>query len=176
MRVFFALWPDADSQRHWQQALTAPLQFFPGRRLPPENLHLTLAFLGETAADRIPALIRLGDDLPTAAIDLRFDHLECWPQAGVAVMRASQIPAALRRLHGQMHSGLQQLGWPQEKQKFKPHITLAREVRVRAPQLPLWPVLEWQAPTLALLRSRLQPQGAQYALLHSWPLALNTTP
>ncbi|MFO1375111.1 MAG: hypothetical protein U1E99_11115 [Agitococcus sp.] len=36
---------------------------------------------------------------------------------------------------------------------------MARRLQFCAEQLPVWPSLEWQADTLALVRSRLTPEG-----------------
>ena len=138
--------------------------------MPAANLHLTLAFLGEIAGDRMNDLIRLGDDLPTDAIALRFDRIESWKGARVACLRPARVPPALERLAGQLATGLQMAGVALESRHFKPHVTLARQTTIPAASVPVWPVLEWQVPVLALVRSRLSPGGAEYAVLHEWPL------
>lgn len=170
MRLFFALWPDADTQDRWYHdvfPLTAPLG---GRRIAAHNLHLTLAFLGEQPGDRLNALLRLGDDLPREAMTLRFNTLQCWKKSGIACLRPSETPAALARLVGQLQTGLQMMGVAPEARDFKPHVTLRRQVERVEPALPLWPVPEWRVPRFALVRSRLTPEGADYAVLHTWEL------
>lgn len=171
MRLFFALWPELSSSSQWQHDLALPTQTLGGRRMPMSNLHMTLAFLGELSGDRTNALIRLGDDLPTDAIHLRFDRIECWKNAGIACLRPTETPVALMRLFGQLTTGLKLAGFPVEARTFKPHVTLARHVSVSAPSLPVWPVLEWQVPAIALVRSRLTPEGSEYAVLHEWALS-----
>jgi 2'-5' RNA ligase len=170
MRLFYALWPESGSLRHWQTELAAPTRPVGGRPLPLQNLHMTLAFLGEVAGDRVNELLRLGDDLPHEAIQLRLDRIECWKDSGIACLRPQETPAALTRLVGQLHTGLGLAGFPLEARAFKPHITLARHVAQTAPALPVWPVIEWQVPALALVRSRMSPEGSEYAVLHTWAL------
>jgi 2'-5' RNA ligase len=170
MRLFYALWPDAATQLTWQETLAPFLAPLGGRRLPARNLHLTLAFLGEVRGDRMNELLRLGDDVAHAGVALRFDRIEYWKKAGLACLRPDAIPPALARLAGQLHTGLELAGFAPEARAFKPHVTLARHVAVPAAQLPVWPVLEWQAPALALVRSRTDPEGSEYAVQHSWPL------
>ena len=58
MRLFFALWPEPDTQRRWHEELASYVKPLGGRRVPAENLHLTLAFLGEVPGTRINALLR----------------------------------------------------------------------------------------------------------------------
>lgn len=170
MRLFFALWPELSSRKHWREELSLPAQSLGGRAMPMKNLHLTLAFLGEVAGDRMHELIRLGGDLPQDAIKLRFDRIECWKNAGLAVLRPTETPPALTRLVGQLNTGLRMAGVPVEPGNFKPHVTLARHVSTVAPSLPVWPVIEWQVPAIVLVRSRLSPEGSDYAVLHEWPL------
>lgn len=170
MRLFFALWPDAATQQYWQETLAPYLAPLGGRRLPARNLHLTLAFLGEVRGDRMNELLRLGNDLDTPAVALRFDRIEYWKKPGLACLRPDETPPALTRLAGQLATGLQLAGFAVEARAFKPHVTLLRNVAVPAASLPVWPVLEWQAPALALVRSRVDVDGSDYAVLHRWPL------
>lgn len=170
MRLFFALWPDAATQQQWHHEFSPYLALLGGRRMPAQNLHLTLAFLGEQPGDRINTLISLGDDLSSDSISLRFNNIECWKKAGLACLRPAETPVALTRLVGQLNTGLQMAGIALEARGFKPHVTLARDIAVTGPAIPVWPASQWQAPALALLRSRLSPEGPEYAVLHEWPL------
>lgn len=171
MRLFFALWPELSSSRQWQHDVALPAQVLGGRQMPLANLHMTLAFLGEVSGDRVNALIALGDDLPSDAIHLRFDRIECWKKPELACLRPAETPTALTRLVGQLNTGLRLAGFPQDAKNFRPHVTLARHVTTTAPSLPVWPVIEWQVPAMALVRSRLTPEGSEYAVLHEWPFS-----
>lgn len=170
MRLFFALWPEAATQLDWERRSGPFLAPMGGRRVPAANLHLTLAFLGEVRGDRMSALLRLGDDLDPDPIHLRFDRIEYWKKPGLACLRPGDIPPTLARLEAHLQTGLGLAGFPVEKRHFRPHVTLSRDVPVAAEALPLWPVLEWDAPALALVRSRLSPAGSEYAVLQEWPL------
>ncbi|MDI1301479.1 MAG: RNA 2',3'-cyclic phosphodiesterase [bacterium] len=170
MRLFFALWPTTATQKSWHHRLAPCLSPLGGHAIPAANLHLTLAFLGEVAGNRTNDIIRLGDDLPVDAIALRFDHVECWKSGGLACLRPAQTPAALTRLVGHINTGLQLSGFTLDARNFKPHVTLARQLALIEPAIPVWPVVEWQAPEIALVRSRLTPEGSEYSVLHEWPL------
>jgi 2'-5' RNA ligase len=170
MRLFFALWPDAATQLDWQGRTGPFLAPMGGRRIPAANLHLTLAFLGEVRGDRMNELLRLGDDLDRDPVHLRLDRIEYWKKPGLACLRPSVVPPALERLAAHLQTGLGLAGFAVEKRHFKPHVTLARDVPVGGEQVPVWPVIEWEAPALALVRSRLGPAGSEYAVLREWPL------
>jgi 2'-5' RNA ligase len=169
MRLFYALWPAPATQREWYDAAGSLLVPWGGRRMPAENLHLTLHFLGDLPADRMNELCRLGQDAAAEAIALRFDRIEAWGKADLSCLRADDTPA-LTRLYGQLGTGLTLAGIATDKRRFKPHITLARDLNFVQGSLPLWPVLEWRADTLALVRSRLGPLGPAYSVVASWPL------
>lgn len=170
MRLFFALWPEPATQRAWHEELAPFLKPLGGRRVPAENLHLTLAFLGELPGSRINALLELAEDLPRDRITLRFDRIESWKKPAVACLRPTETPAGLVRLTGQLATGLQMAGFPVEARHFKPHVTLSRDIIVAADTLPVWPVLEWQVPLLALVRSELTAEGPVYHVVGEWPL------
>lgn len=169
MRLFYALWPEPDTQRHWLQACAPALSALGGQLLPAANLHLTLKFLGETRADRVPALIRLGDDVAAAAVSLRFDRIECWGRGDLACLRA-EPSAELLRLVGHLDHGLQVLGLAPDTRRFKTHVTLARRLQHAVPSLPLWPPLDWRATMLALVSSRLAAEGPSYHAVARWSL------
>lgn len=93
-----------------------------------ENLHLTLAFIGE-ARDPRPAIAALDECVcPAFSITVggagRFGDL-WW--AGIEPSR--ELSALAERIQ----SALRARGFDIERRPFKPHITLAREVRSDAP-------------------------------------------
>ncbi|MDE2420987.1 MAG: RNA 2',3'-cyclic phosphodiesterase [Gammaproteobacteria bacterium] len=171
MRLFFALLPDTATQMEWVYATQPIINTLGGKPQPAANLHLTLHFLGNISADRVGVLSRLGADVAREPIALRFNKIECWSKADLACLRADEEPAALTRLVGHLGTGLQMAGFEVEKQRFKPHVTLARRLKRHEAALPIWPVLEWRAERLALVRSRLSPEGSEYEPIAEWDLA-----
>ena len=56
MRVFFALWPEPIVQKQLSQISQSLITTRIGRMVQTANIHLTLAFLGNIDANRLPAL------------------------------------------------------------------------------------------------------------------------
>lgn len=173
MRLFFALWPTTNEQWAWHTATGDTVRQLGGRRLSPDKLHLTLAFLGDTPADRVAALERLGDRLPAEAFQLRFDRIETWGGGVVACLRA-ETPPALATLVEALNRGLQGLSLPVERRRFKAHITVARKVRPGQPAVPLWPAIDWRPARMALVRSELTANGAEYVPIATWDFPATT--
>lgn len=152
MRLFFALWPDSDVRRElagWVSALRARVR---GRPTRTENLHATLAFVGEVDP---AAVTRLGDvaaALRAPAVDLALDAVHYWPHNGIVYAACSNMPPALVALAGAMQAGLAAAGFRVDTRGYVVHVTLLRDVR-RAPQFdPVSPLL-WRVRDIALVES-----------------------
>lgn len=125
MRLFVAIDLPADLR----ERLAALLDRIPGARwVAPENLHLTLRFIGEAdgaqAQDIDAALTGLrAESFPVTLAGLgRFGN-ETKPRALWVGVEANP---ALERLQAKIEQALRRAGLPPEGRKFKPHVTLAR--------------------------------------------------
>ena len=67
LRLFFALWPDAAARAAIAAFAHEVAQRAGGRDPREENLHVTLAFVGDVSPDRIAALAAIGTDGALAA-------------------------------------------------------------------------------------------------------------
>jgi len=147
------------------------------RRITPESLHLTLCFLGEqpsAAAAEIAAVLGSLIELLADVEDLRIGAPAWLPPRNprVLAVQVGDPDGALRALHhvlvGELAAGL---GWEPARERFRPHITVAR-MRAgteRARELPPTPPLHFAPTALTLFRSDLDPGGAAYTPLASIP-------
>ena len=75
LKLFFALWPDSGT-RDVLAATAGVLRRTCGGRAPPaHNLHLTLAFLGNVPAARLPELEDLAAAVHTEPFVLELDRI-----------------------------------------------------------------------------------------------------
>ena len=168
MRMFFALWPDADLRARIAEAAAALLLPGDARRVPRENYHVTLSFVGEIAPSQHPVLQRMGRDLKGSACVFKLDGYEYWPRAQVVALVAQEIPAALTQLHAQLRLVLGPMCL------LRAHITLARKV-TQAPVLPAMSPIYWNARSFVLVRSDTSGEHSAYTVVDTWPL-LDETP
>jgi 2'-5' RNA ligase len=146
----------------------------------PENIHITLKFLGETEISKLAAVqATLSAIRSSQPVTLDFRGLGFFPndkRAKVfwAGMEASpNLPSFATEIDQTMHK----LGFPLEDRPFTPHLTLAR---FQPPGLP--PKLAAAAQDFAsrefgsltarefhLIESKLKPAGAEYTTLQSFP-------
>jgi len=99
-----------------------------GNYTPEENLHLTLAFIGEYP-DAAPVLEALSA-VSFSPFKLDLDGLGCFGDLWWAGLRESAPLAALAR---RVRHALAEGGIPFDRKRFSPHITLLRKTRGTVP-------------------------------------------
>ena len=171
LRVFFALWPDAPARDALAALARDTVAQAQGRAPVAENLHLTLAFLGDVAPGRIAALRAIGRHVSSVvpAFTLSLDCTGMFRGSGIAWAGASATPPELAGLVERLREALVAEGFALERRAFQPHVTLARRcrkpngVRILAP-------IAWNVAGIALNASELRPDRSRYRELASWPL------
>ncbi len=166
-RLFFALWPDEDVRARLGGIARACSEQAGGRRVPDENLHLTLVFLGAVGAERARAARELVSTLGFAPFALSLDEVGFWPRPRVVWFGSSTPPDALARLLERLNAGVAALGHTPERRRFAAHVTLIRRAR-RRPRLRVEPV-DWPVEDLCLVRSELGAAGARYEVVARSP-------
>lgn len=150
------------------------------RPVRPEGVHLTLKFLGNIAPERAP---RIGQALADVAarhapFTLTLGDAGFFPagnpgRARVLWAGIDGDTAALRLLQSEVDDALAALGFPPERQPFRPHLTLARLRHGASPpdrrrataalaNHPLPLDVRIRARAVSLMQSDLQPGGAIY--------------
>lgn len=98
-----------------------------GRIVPPENLHLTLFFLGEQSAAMVEEAHFALETLRHTAFDLTLRGLDIFGGAAPQSLHINAEPApSLSELQKRVRSRLHGLGLPGDGHRFIPHVTLAR--------------------------------------------------
>lgn len=137
----------------------------PGRRVPDRNLHLTLLFLGNQPADKLPGILSGADDVRGERFELTLNRFGWFPRPQVAWL-GGVPPAAGQALAAGLEAAMAGREVTADRRPWRPHVTLFRKV-TRRPDFPeptplLWPVREF-----ALVESL---PGRPYEILQTWPL------
>lgn len=96
----------------------------------PENLHITLAFLGECTVKQVAAVKTVMDSVDFEPFDIRIERVGHFGSGqGEALWWAgASVGKTLSDLHRELTEKLTTAGFTLDSRKFSPHITLGRRV------------------------------------------------
>ena len=167
MRLFFALWPDDEVRarlERWSRELHA---LCGGRTTRPENLHVTLAFLGSVEEARVAEVERAAGEVAPRAVSLVLDRPGYWKHNRIAWAGASVVPPELEALVSELRGALLKSQIRFDAKSFASHVTLLRDAREPRGMPALEPI-RWKLDGFALVRSVTLPRGSRYEVLKSW--------
>jgi len=155
------------------------------RWIPPENMHLTLKFLGDTSQANVEFLIQMmrAEADSCQAFDMHLGGLGSFPnpKRPRVIYIGIQAPAGLDALQRGIESAARRLGYEAEDRAFSPHLTIGRvkQNTFAAEQQKIRRALEEtkidllciaRVDSVHLYKSDLQPSGSVYTRLYSAPL------
>ena len=168
-RLFFALWPDAGT-RDLLAEQAGLIQVNTGRRVPPENYHITLAFLGNVNEQDIPGLADAATGLSIPGFTLQIDHCGGWKRSNVAWLAPSHTPEPLLELARQIIRLSRLAGISVDERDYTPHLTIARKL-ARPVKPHAFEPIQWNVKEFCLAESVTHEKGARYRTLASCGLS-----
>ncbi len=152
----------------------------------PEQVHLTLKFLGEVEDQRVPEVTQALDVLSDqAAFDFEIGGVGTFgsPRSPRIVWAGVHVPnEPLERLQKECEQWMADIGFAPEGRVFRPHLTLGRVKDFRAGRQVAQAVEDLQAQVddrlvqpadqVVLFQSVLRPQGAEYVVAHKVKLRM----
>jgi 2'-5' RNA ligase len=144
------------------------------RWVKPENIHLTLKFLGNIEEKQIDNIIKVIEKACSkyAAFNFRFSGVDVFPRRGSprVLWVGMNGNETLTGLQQEIDIGLVKLGFERENRKFVPHLTLGRFKSSRG-KVPLLDKIKsyknnksglTDVSSVSLIKSDLSPAGARY--------------
>ena len=155
------------------------------RWVRPENLHVTLKFIGEAAPEKLDAIrsalacVRSEHRVELQCRGLGFFRNEKRPQVFWAGLDASEN---LPKLADDIDCTLAGIGFAREKRALAPHLTLARldpprldeKLRAAIAKAASREFGSFHASEFHLIESKTKPSGAEYTRVASFPFAVET--
>ena len=183
MRLFVALEIPSTVRENLADLLKSLRTVSPQTRwVRPENLHVTLKFIGEVPETKLAAIrSALAGARSDQIVTLDFRGLGFFPNEKHPHVFWAGITASpnLKTLAADIDGATEKLGIPREQRPFSPHLTLARFEPPRLPEKLRAAILENAAREFGTLRtsqfhlieSKLKPSGAEYTTVESFPFA-----
>jgi len=150
----------------------------------PENLHVSLLFLGEVGDREVVDVCRVVEEVAKEhpSFLMSVETAGCFPnprRPRVLWVGVGEGTQPLCAIHDALETPLLELGYRREERKYSPHITLGR-VKSDRPTEKLasalaqhagWKGGEIQVRELLVMGSKLTPQGPEYTVLSRGKLA-----
>lgn len=176
LRLFFGLQLSPANRQELARLLLSFQRAVPEVNwVPEDNLHLTMAFLGETEQSFLPQLQAAADLACSQSCPVRLTIggragvFSSWQQPQVIWLGVAG-ESELHHLHQRLSAELSGLGFAADR-RWHPHVTLGRvkrrlpEAAVQRLQQTEWPLCEEQCTQLTLFQSSLRPNGAVYQVV-----------
>lgn len=186
MRLFIAIQLPPDLAARAFEILPTALPAL--RRVKTENLHLTLAFLGQTPDDRLSDVTAAARDAAAtvSSFTLAFGGAGRFPERGrprVVWLGLVEGAPSVLELGAGVSAGLRDRGLRFDDRPLAPHLTLARVVEDASAAeaktvgaalegLAIAP-LRFEVTEIAVVQSVLSPKGPRYTAVATVPLAHN---
>lgn len=139
----------------------------------PENLHVTLSFLGQVESSRLNEIEHALTTIRAARLHLQLNGAGTFPNAGILFAQVKPSTGLLN-LAEQVFQSMEDCGFPREQRPYTPHITLARgKGRIYVlPHKQDNPTFQQPFPAheLHLYESFTKPTGAHYEVRRTFPL------
>jgi len=170
LRLFFAIEVPVETRNEIARfGETLDRSWKPSRS---QQLHITLAFMGEVSPDNLSEVVLAGEEVAReiAAFNVSISDTEVFPESGEPRVLYAKVDGG--QPFFDLANGLRQkLGAMADNKKVKPHLTLARARGDRPARKVLrkfkgnWPVAEF-----VLFKSTLTPEGARHEVIKKFNL------
>ncbi len=166
-RLFLAIWPGAAKRLALSQVQDTLLARA-GRPTHPEDIHLTLVFLGLASPEQRQCAEEAAGRVRGLPFDLTLDRLGSFPRARVLWCGADTAPPPLANLVLALRAELAGCGFALDDRPYRPHATLAR----KAPALEgrtLETPIRWPVDSFVLAYGQ-EGSPPRYRILRCWNL------
>lgn len=168
MRLFVAI-PFSEGSRQALVGLQRSLMegAVKGRFTSPENLHLTLAFLGECKPGQVAALESVLEGTAFGPFEIQIDRLGRFQRPGGDIWWAGLSESRpLFALQRNLAERLREAGFSLEQRKYSPHVTLGRQVVTEAAERKVAPFGERVTQIALMVSERIQGRPLVYRSIY----------
>ena len=169
-RLFFALWPEDQLRQQIKRHCKTLFRHGGGRPVRIENIHFTLAFLGNVDAQQQECVELWADQIRLSSFEFSIDTAGHWPKPRVLWIGPSETPEVMEALATRLRDGAIQCGIQMDMRPYRAHMTMMRKVRQFNGDVSI-PPLVWQTSSFVLVKSVTYSEGVKYEVIREWPLS-----
>jgi len=165
-RLFFALWPDNKTRNAIAAVAKHVSGYHQGRAVNTDNLHLTLAFLGNIDEAQRDCVEAVAESISMTAFSLCLEHLGVFQRAKVLWLGIKEQPDALMQLAESLAVGARACGIQLDDKGFTPHVSLMRKI-IQLHEVEVEPI-HWNINQFCLVQSISHVEGVEYRVVKKW--------
>ena len=192
IRAFIAINLSSEIEKNLDELSEKLQERLPGvpvRWVPASNIHLTLKFLGDVSVSNLELLKKILQSEASRHESFEFSvgELGAFPSLSRprVIWAGLTAPPELFALQRSISAETDRLGYPRDKRKFSPHLTLGRvsrnatskdirKIRDVLGSCKIGYLGAARVREVHLYQSQLKPDGAVYSTLFSAPLVLSS--
>lgn len=168
-RIFFALWPDAAVRGRLAQLLALQPQG-QGKAHHPQDLHVTLVFIGQASRQYYECLRMAATRIEFEPFALELTRFGYFANAKIVSVEPDASPP-LSGLAKNLTNALRGCGYKPDRREYHPHVTLLRK-SPPLPQLKPFEPIIWKVNRFCLVESHEPDEsGCRYKILEEFPAA-----
>ncbi len=167
-RLFFALWPPEQVRGAIVETARPLLHDMTGRIMQPQNLHITLHFIGSVSGDKKDCLSEAARSIIAHPFELSLDRFGCFSKAKIFWMSTQNPPPELNRLHQNLGGVLSACDYQSDQRPYSPHVSLLRKYNAAAIEHPGF-LINWQVDEFVLIESNSDADGVRYNVIERYP-------
>jgi 2'-5' RNA ligase len=167
-RLFFALLPSAELRQQFEKIRLPYLENSIAKAVHFENLHITLAFLGDVSEFQRQCFENAADSLIFKPFTLSLDRVGYWRKPQILWLGTTQICEPLHYVVKSLHEKCHSCGFKPDVRPYQAHITLARQYYSRQFQSTDISPIFWSVRNIHLMESTFSAIGVHYKVLRSW--------
>ena len=165
-RLFFALWPD-EAVREQCAEIARSMVHKGEKPVRPENLHVTLTFLGNIDEETEEAVIQAASAITPALLTITFNEVSYWRKPRILCLSGRSEGEKLSLLVSELTALSRQLDIPVDGRPYSPHVTLVR--KAKSPRTLKFEPILWRASGFCLVESCSIPNGGTvYQIIKNW--------
>lgn len=148
---------------------------------PKNKYHITLKFLGDVKESKIDDIVEQLEIVAqeNSEINLAFNRFGLFFRGNdpKILWAGFSYDDKLTELKNQIETALSGFGFPSEKRKYKPHITICRlkgfedDGKIKTFSKYEFPKIDFRSNSIELIESKLTSKGSEYKILNSFNLS-----
>ncbi len=171
MRLFISINFDETTKHNLVSVQNNLLKAGSGRIVPKDNLHLTLVFIGETDEDRVSTVCNALKTVEFSRMEIKVGRVGYFPESKELIWAGIEGNRYLNDLQNRICNSLEESGCRFVKNRFFPHITLARNyhpIKAFDSRSVLRKPFSFKADSFSLMSSELDKDGPKYTEINKF--------